>query len=138
MVFCLLPLYATFRKGLPFQFFWASCSCVTASVYHYALFQGLEGGIGRFSMDDLRSFDVLMACYCLGISLAYLIHANHALVLLSVRLVAPVSMVALYLQGAPLLAFAKGRPKEGKKLAPHCPAPPLPFRSVDTASALFF
>jgi len=107
MVFCFLPLYATFRKGLPFQSFWASCSCLTATVYHYCLFEGMEGGAAGFTMDDLRSFDVIIACYCLGISLAYLLHSNHPLVLLSVRVVAPISMVAMYTQGAQLFAFAK-------------------------------
>jgi len=106
MVFTLLPLYATFRKGLPMQFMAALSSCFVASVYHFMLYQRLESLWG-WSTDTWRSLDVTIACYCLGISSAYLIHSNHMLIHISTRFVVPVAMLFMYLRGAQLLAFAK-------------------------------
>ena len=106
MVFCMLPLYATLRKGLPFQFFWASTSCTVASIYHYMIYQEISTVFGM-NVDNWRSFDVIIACYCLAISLAYLIHANHVLIHVLTRGVAPLLMLAMYMQGAELLTFAK-------------------------------
>ena len=108
MVFTLLPLYATFRKGLPMQFMAALSSCFVASVYHFMLYQRLESLWG-WSTDTWRSLDVTIACYCLGISSAYLIHSNHMLIHISTRFVVPVAMLFMYLRGAQLLAFAKVR-----------------------------
>lgn len=106
MVFTLLPLYATFRKGLPMQFFCALTSCFVASVYHFMLYQQV-GELWGMTTDTWRSLDVTIACYCLGISMAYLIHSNHILIHLTTRLLVPVAMFIMHLRGAGLLSFAK-------------------------------
>jgi len=106
MVFCMMPLYACFRKGLPFQLVCATTSCFVASVYHFMLY-GEVRELGGMTTDDWRSFDIGIACYCLGISLAYLIHANHLVIHLATRVVAPVAMVTLHLRGAQLATHAK-------------------------------
>lgn len=106
MVFCLMPLYATWRKSLPYQFLCACTSCFVASVYHYMLYARLDSVFG-LNADGWRSFDVIIACYCLGITLAYMIHANHLVLHVATRIVVPLAMLTLYLRGSELGDFAK-------------------------------
>ncbi|QDZ22435.1 hypothetical protein HOP50_07g49750 [Chloropicon primus] len=106
MVFCYLPLYATFRKGLPFQFLCASLSCGVASLYHWLLYSGDRAVLG-LTADDWRQLDIAVACYCLGICLAYVLHAHHEINTVTTRVVVPVAMAWMHLRGAEHATFAK-------------------------------
>ena len=106
MVFCMLPLSSTARKGLGYQTLCDSTICTVALIYHFMLYNGTREVLG-LNTDDWRSLDIAVACYCLGISLAYVLGSNHAAVQVVTRVVVPVAMVTLHYRGASHATFAK-------------------------------
>ena len=87
MICFVIPLYPTYAKGLIFQGICATTSCVVATCYHYALYRSEEQFLG-LSKDHWRELDVVIACYCLPITLQYMVHAEHIMTTLLTRVIA--------------------------------------------------